>query len=257
MKKITLCLTALMVALYVWYAGPVFPRGSASPFASAESSTVMVGDTVYFGSYVQSAGCGENGEPIAWTVLDIKDGKVLLLSQTGLETGPYNSKKQRATWAVCSLRQWLNSDFVYAAFTPEEQCGIMITNVTTPGGCFISPATGESITIAESPDTRDMVFLLSVDEVEAYMPDECMRMSENNSYLLDKPESSLPYPAEGDSCDFTYGNWWLRDVRTDKGINCAFHVKSYGKIASAGQINLKRYVIRPAMWVDENYPFGK
>ncbi len=226
-----------------------------SPLAMTESNTctAAVGDTVYFGQYEQGGSCDGEQSPIEWTVLDERDGMLLLISKTGLETGPYNSKKKRATWAESSIRDWLNCDFLMQAFSEEEQCAIMGTTVSTPAGCFISPATGEEIQIAECPDTEDMVFLLNVNEVEQYFPEESQRMIENNTYLLDKPESTMPYPAEGNACDFTYSNWWLRDVRVDKGINCVFHVKSYGKIASAGQINLKRYVIRPAMWVDANY----
>jgi hypothetical protein len=248
MKRFTILLAAfvLMASMFMVSSG-----------AAAESNVCMaaVGDTVYFGCYEQGLSCAGEQSPIEWNVLDERDGKLLLISKTGLETGPFNSKKQRAAWAESSVRAWLNCDFLAQAFSEEEQNAIMETTVSTPAGCFISPATGEEIQIAECPDTGDLVFLLNVAEVEQYFPEESQRMIENNSYLLDKPESTMPYPAEGDACDFTYGNWWLRDVRVDKGINCAFHVMSYGKIASAGQINLKRYVIRPAMWVDANYPF--
>ena len=243
----------ILLAVFILMAS-TFMAGSGAA-AESNASAAAIGDTVYFGQYEQGLSCAGEQSPIEWIVLDERDGMLLLVSQTGLETGPYNSKKQRTTWEQSSIRSWLNCDFLAQAFTQEEQCAILETTVSTPAGCFISPATGEEIQIAECPDTDDMVFLLSVNEVEQYFPDECQRMIENNSYLLNKPESTMPYPAEGDACDFTYGNWWLRDVRTDKGINCAFHVKAYGKIASAGQINLKRYVIRPAMWVDASYPF--
>jgi hypothetical protein len=242
----------LLAVLILTASACIFGTGAA---AQAETCTATVGDTVYFGQYEQGLSCAGEQSSIEWNVLDERDGMLLLISKTGLETGPYNSKKQRATWEQSSVRAWLNCDFLAQAFSEEEQSAIMETTVSTPAGCFISPATGEQIQIAECPDTDDSIFLLNVAEVEQYFPDESQRMIENNSYLLDKPESTMPYPAEGDACDFTYGNWWLRDVRTDKGINCAFHVKAYGKIASAGQINLKRYVIRPAMWVDANYPF--
>lgn len=248
MKRLT-----ILLAVFVLMASTFIVNSCAE--AESNDCTAAVGDTVYFGQYEQGSGCAGEQSPIEWTVLDERDGRLLLVSMAGLETGPFNSKKQRATWEQSSIRAWLNCDFIAQAFSEEEQGAIMETTVSTPAGCFISPATGEEIQIAQCPDTEDLVFLLSVNEVEQYFPEECQRMIENNPYLLDKPESTMPYPAEGDACDFTYGNWWLRDVRSDKGINCAFHVKAYGKIASAGQINLKRYVIRPAMWVDANYPF--
>jgi hypothetical protein len=248
MRRFTILLAAFVLAASTFMV-------SSGALAESAACTAAVGGTVCFGQYEQGSGCEGEQSPIEWIVLDERDGMLLLISKTGLETGPFNSKKQRATWAESSIRAWLNSDFLNKAFTQEEQGAIMETTISTPAGCFISPATGEEINIAECPCTDDSVFLLSAAEVEGYFPEESQRMIENNDYLLNKPESTMPYPAEGDACDFAYGNLWLRDVRADKGINCAFHVKSYGKIASAGQINLKRYVIRPAMWVDENYPF--
>lgn len=228
----------------------VSARAEQSPAYSAAA----VGDIVYFGRYAQRR-YSHGGEPIAWIVLDEKDGRLLLISRPGLETGPYNSEKQRATWAESSLRTWLNQDFLSTAFSQEEQAAIRETTVVTPGGSFKSPATGEKISIASSPDTQDKVFLLSVSEAAEYLTNTGLRRARNSEYLLNKPERKMPYPSEEDACDFTFGNWWLRDVRADKGIQSGFHIKSNGKIASAGQINLERYVIRPAIWVDAAYPF--
>jgi len=249
MKRFRILLAALILSVSTYAMG-------SSGIAASASCTAAVGDTVLLGSYDQGYSCAGENSPIEWHVLDERDGMLLLISKTGLETGPFNSKKQRATWAESSLRTWLNCDFLAEAFTEEEQSAILETTVSTPAGCFVSPATGEYIEIMECPDTQDRLFLLSVAEVEQYFPEESQRMIENNPYLLDKPESTMPFPAEGNACDFTYSNWWLRDIRVDKGIKCAFHVKSYGNIASAGQINLKRYVIRPAMWVSADYSFS-
>ena len=251
MRRLTAWGGIFVLAMALSFIAPAFGAGSALALGSMAPS---VGDIVYFGHYSLS-GCSDGQEPIEWIVLDAMDGKLLLLSKDGLETGPYNSVKQRATWADCSLRDWLNCDFLNTAFTFDDQESIMETTVTTPGGCFTSPATGENILIASCPDTQDLVFLLSVDEVSAYFPKAGQRKARNTDYLLGKPESTMPFPAVEVPCDFAYSNWWLRDVREDKGIKSGFHVKSYGKIASGGQVNLKRYVIRPAMWVDAAFPF--
>ena len=219
--------------------------------SGTETASPVVGEIVCFGMYEQDASTPGEKTPIEWVVLDKVEGKLLLLAKSGLETGAYNSKKKRATWAECSLRTWLNDTFFQEAFSPVERTCILSTTVVTPSGCFVSPATGETIEIAASGDTQDRVFLLNVNEVETYFPEESQRMVPNHSYLFNKPMESLPYPAENTGDDYAYGNWWLRDVRADKGVSCVFHVKSYGRLASAAQINLKRYVIRPAMWVDE------
>jgi hypothetical protein len=228
-------------------------EGTLSSDGTADSSSVAVGDVLCLGQYEQDGSSPGKRQPIEWIVLDKADGKLFLIAKKGLETGAFNKTKQRATWAECSLREWLNNDFIKKAFKSDEQACILTTNVKTPAGSFTSPATGEKIKILKSADTKDKLFLLNVAEVKKYFPEESQRMTPNNSYLFNKPMDSLPYPAENTGDDYAYGNWWLRDIRADKGVSCVFHVKSYGKLASAGQINLKRYVIRPAMWVDETY----
>ena len=51
-----------------------------------------IGSIVAFGRYEQD-GNEENGpEEIEWVVLDVQDGKVLLLSKYGLEVKPYNTE---------------------------------------------------------------------------------------------------------------------------------------------------------------------
>ena len=249
MKRIITFIMALALAVSVQLANP-------RALAQTVANTPAVGDTVGFGLYDQVEGCEGEKSVIEWTVLDEKDGMLLLLANSGLETGAFNEEKQRVTWAECSLRTWLNCAFLFDAFSAQEQDAIQWTELATPGGSFTSPVTHEKIRISPAPDTVDKVFLLSVAETLKYMPKTTQRRSLNNPYLLDKPEESMPYPAEADPCDFTYGNWWLRDVRKDNGIKSGFHVKSNGSIASAGQINLQRYVIRPALWVDAFYPFN-
>ncbi len=282
MKRTLTRLAALSLAALIFSAAPALAEedvqssatqnaGSGSgSFADAASSArpedayvgvqvdpdrVSEGDTLSFGYYEQNGDRQRLQEPIKWIVLEKKDGMFLLLSGSGLDTGAYNDEKVRADWSESSLRQWLNTDFLNMAFTPEEQESIIETAIVTPGGSFRSPVTKEKIKIAEAPDTKDKVFLLSVSEVQEYFPKASQRRSKNNGYLRGMPLDVKPYPAGNTKDDFRYGNWWLRDIRADKGINCGFHVKSDGSIASAGQINLVRYVIRPAIWVDQDALF--
>ena len=56
-----------------------------------------IGGIVTFGRYEQD-GNEENGpEGIEWIVLDVQDGKVLLLSKYGLEVKPYNTEHTEHT----------------------------------------------------------------------------------------------------------------------------------------------------------------
>ena len=88
-----------------------------------------IGSIVTFGRYEQD-GDKENGpEEIEWVVLDVQDGKALLLSKYGLEAKPYNTEYTDVTWETCTLRAWLNSDFLNKAFSAEEQSAILTTTV--------------------------------------------------------------------------------------------------------------------------------
>ena len=63
-----------------------------------------IGSIVTFGRYEQD-GDKENGpEEIEWVLLDVQDGKALLLSKYGLEAKPYNTEYTDVTWETCTLR---------------------------------------------------------------------------------------------------------------------------------------------------------
>ena len=87
-----------------------------------------VGSVVTFGSYPQQAQ-GTDRTPIQWQVLDVQGDRALLLSCRGLDTRQYHTEKTETTWAACSLRAWLNGEFLNRAFSGREQAGILMTDV--------------------------------------------------------------------------------------------------------------------------------
>ena len=89
-------------------------------------TNIKVGDYVLFGNYEQSKG---GVEPIRWLVIDVKDGKLFLLSEKGLERRRFNSKSDGSTWSDCELRDWLNSTFYRTAFNASEREEIQTTKV--------------------------------------------------------------------------------------------------------------------------------
>ena len=94
-------------------------------FAQAEEQTetfhVDIGSFVTFGRYEQDGNPDNGTEKIEWIVLDVQDGKCLLLSRYCLDSKPYHSKGKTITWKDSALRKWLNSDFLDSAFLPAEQ----------------------------------------------------------------------------------------------------------------------------------------
>jgi hypothetical protein len=166
-----------------------------------------VGDTVYFGD-------------IYWRVLDVQGRQALLISKDALESRPYNESAAAATWETCSLRAYLNGEFLNTHFSTEEQGRIVLSTVAndnnpeydTPGGS----------------DTEDKVFLLSIDEAERYFASDYDR-----------------------SADGSYGTsawWWLRSpggaLSRAASVNYGGSVDSYGD-----DVNLDR-LVRPALWIN-------
>ncbi len=117
-----------------------------------------IGQTVYFGKYEQDYNEYNGKDDIAWEVLDIKDGKALLLCKNMLEFLPYNTTLgENIYWENCYLRSWLNKDFYDEAFSTKEKNSICESTITTPTHITSS-----------GPAAIDKVFVLSRDEVEEY-----------------------------------------------------------------------------------------
>ena len=147
-------------------AAPAAPAAAAPDAVAACDGVVFMGQcaekgsTVTFGQYPQAA---QSPEPIQWIVLDIMpkaevaDGRILLLSKYVIDARPYHSEREAITWEECSLRAWLNGDFMEAAFGTDEKSQILLTHLENPD----NPHTG----INGGNPTNDNVFLLSLGDV--------------------------------------------------------------------------------------------
>src|SRR5574344_1982782 len=85
------------------------------------STKIEIGKYVSFGNYYQE---NENSkDPIEWLVLDVdtENKKALLISRYALDSKPYHETLTSITWEECSLRKWLNSEFLKQAFSEVEQ----------------------------------------------------------------------------------------------------------------------------------------
>ena len=123
-----------------------------------------IGDHFTFGHYPQTSD-GTDITPIEWIVLDIDifNLRAFVISRYALDTQPYNTEKTDVTWETCTLRTWLNNDFLNTAFTAEEQTAITITDVDnskSQGYCGYVTNSGNN--------TQDKIFLLSFAEVHEF-----------------------------------------------------------------------------------------
>ena len=196
-------------------------------------------ETVLFGSYEQDGDAANGKEPIEWLVLDRDGDKALLLSKYALDHQSfmpfYEPVTEPFTWESCSLRQWLNSTFLNAAFSAEEQRRLLTTTViTAPGGRKGS----------ENPfTTEDRVFLLSDTEVYAYFSSEAATVTDYTAYALSED------PWAGNATAPAPAIWWLR---TTDGGNHPDSVYTRGGVGEGARSYEGEYV-RPAIWVDMSW----
>ncbi len=143
------------------------PQRCARCGATAGSPlSVQIGSFVSFGRYEQDNNLNNGPEAVEWMVLDFDSAnhKVLLLSRYGLDAKPYNTEYGDITWANCTLRTWLNGDFISNAFSAEERAAILVTEVD----CSAAQGYGRWNTSGGS-NTQDQIFLLSFGEANRYL----------------------------------------------------------------------------------------
>lgn len=117
---------------------------------------VSTWDCIYFGNYYQSN--SSTKEPIKWRVLSVKGNEAFVVADKALDCQPYNETYEDVTWETCTLRQWLNSTFLDAAFDTEEKSAIKTTTVVNEDNIDFGTAGGNT--------TSDKIFLLSQNEVK-------------------------------------------------------------------------------------------
>ena len=161
-------------------------------------NNLKIGDDIFFGT--------SNGQRLWWTVISTKERTALIISRNNVALMPYHQTYENITWADCTLRKWLNNEFINNCFTPEEQARILpCTNVNdnnpetnTPGGV----------------QTIDKAFLLSINEAKELFENDLARRT-LVSWWLRSPGSTpknaanvnengmiLPQGAYGVHCDF-------------------------------------------------------
>ncbi len=197
--------------------------------SSATRPRPSVGSRVTFGRYPQSS---DTPEPIVWRVLDITDGKALMISESLLDCKKYNESSENVTWETCTLRRWLNSEFLNRAFSAEERNKLNMAKIPNPD----SPRYG---TMGGNP-TEDYVFCLSIDEAKKYFDGDEGRKAKPTAY------------ARKNGCyvnsDIGTGWWWLRSPGS--GSSNAANVLTSGNIYGHGRHVLSiAHCVRPVILV--------
>ena len=194
------------------------------------ASEVVVGNVIWFGRYEQDGTPG--ADPIEWQVLDVQDGRALLLSRYALDSQPYNTERTDVTWEGSSLRTWLNGTFLNEAFSVEEQVLIPEVNVSADKNPNYSADPGNS--------TSDKIFLLSISEAERYFANNKARQAQASEYAI----------KQGGYTSYS-GNtwWWLRSPGSFQSN--AARVSPDGSVLYGGRlVYYSSGAVRPALWID-------
>lgn len=196
-----------------------------------------VGDTLVFGTYEQDNDTTNGKENIEWLVLAKENNRVLVVSDKALDCKPYNQSWESVTWETCSLRNWLNNDFINAAFTAEERAMIPTVTVSADKNLVSSTDPGNA--------TKDKVFLLSIVEAEKYCTSDEARRCVPTEYAISNGAYTSDRYAEGDKA--TCG-WWLRSPGYSQLyaalVDCDGSVDWFGNY-----VNHDYNSVRPALWI--------
>ena len=188
------------------------------------------GDYVFFGSYEQDNNLSDGKEEIEWLVLEVKDGRALMISKYALAYKQYNTNEVYVAWENSSLREWLNDYFINNAFSADEK------SIISEASTFANESFCYDTKLGTT--TRDRVFLLSMTEIYKYFDSYSERECSLTTYALKQGAAEVDW----------YGNcqWWLRIPGSkDEPV----YIDMDGTVSSVdNDITLYR-AVRPALWV--------
>lgn len=190
-------------------------------------------DYIKFGRYPQEN--SSVNSPIEWLVLERTQGKILVISRYGIDSGRYNCREESyaINWQNCTLRRWLEEEFFMKAFNSEERSLIQTTRFGREDGFGY-----------ENSHRGDHIFLLSIAEAERYFVDDIDRCCKPTHYAC----LECSYRRYSDDIDQNIW-WWLRSVGSSEGYAACVH--DGGVINDRGRfMGDKGIFIRPAMYIN-------
>lgn len=243
-------------------------KAAAEPEAAEEAEPGY--RTITLGRYEQDGDPLTGPEPIEWIVLEEKADELLLISRYVLDAQGYHTTSQTpeerqaaaddislldillgiqkeepnyAAWSESTLRRWLNSVFLYAAFTGNEREAIVETDVEADVNPIYKTTAGTA--------TRDRLFLPGISDIQAH-PDEEFWRTEWTAYAQRRNGRLKSL-------------WWLRTpggnpnslVCVDaegKRDDLGQYIKGDASLSYLGVRPMLR--IRPSMLTDQEIPEG-
>lgn len=199
---------------------------------------MQAGDKISFGNY-------------EWRILEVQNNTALIITEYIIEQRAYHNAYKDITWADCSLRKYLNSEF-YDRFTAAEKSRIIPVLNKNPDNQWYGTKGGT--------DTQDSIFLLSIEEtVCRYFGDSSSKLyspGKNQRYWFERKDKNnskriarLEKRKEGSWW------WWLRSP--GRVSIKAVYIHGDGNIGIQGNNILKGNIsdgeckggLRPALWL--------
>ena len=201
---------------------------------------MQVGDKIVFDNY-------------DWRVLDLQNNTALVITEDIVTLRAYHNRPGDVTWAGCELRGYLNGAF-YDTFSEANRARIMaVTNKNSENSWYGAKG---------GDDTRDSIFLLSIEETVCKYFGDSSKNLENRSakqrYWFQKKDKNN---GKRRSAFDGYGWWWwLRSPGRDN--RRAVYIHGDGNIGIQGNGTF-RYSsntlhpstgnnsggVRPALWL--------
>ena len=135
---------------------------------TATKQIIRVGGEIFFGT--------NKGQRISWKVIKIRARTAFIICSQNICDMPYNKSKGSGFWPDCTLRKWLNKEFVNKSFTDEEKERIIPHELFDVNG-----------------KTTDKVFVLSISEVKNQLSDVQLRAN-GSWWWLRSTESGYSAP---------------------------------------------------------------
>lgn len=171
----------------------------------------------------------------------MKDGKALLISKYALDSQDYNKGYEDTTWETCTLRKWLNNDFLNAAFTNEEKEFIPTVTVSATKNPHYKTKAGKS--------TKYKVFLLSITEAEEYFTSNAERSCVPTAYAIEQGAYTYErYTKDGKATCYC----WVRSPGYDQSYATIVHCDGSIDEDVVMIYYEKDSAVRPALWIDLN-----
>jgi hypothetical protein len=184
-----------------------------------------------------------------WRVLDIQDGKALLLCKQIWNQRPYHRSGEATTWKDCTLRKELNDEF-YNQIPQEERTRIAKTRIVNRENEWYGTDGGE--------DFDDFIFLLSLEEVDQYFGDsgdyaEKRRKDYNDGKIILADDGwYLSNDFDKERVAMYKGKaswWWLRSP--------GYLSNFAANVTDGGAVDVDGYLVingsggvRPALWLN-------